>query len=80
MIVETIIDFFCSLIYALFSGFELVSLPYNLLGALVSILECGTWVVGADIMALFLASIAFWWAVHMSIGLAIWVWKLLPLT
>lgn len=80
MIVETLVEWACSLIGGLFSALEFVQLPLDLLGTLASILQYGSWIVGADILALFAATVVFWWGVHMSIGLAVWVWDKLPLT
>lgn len=80
MIGETLVDLFFGLMRGLFSSLELFSLPTQLIGTLETILSYGVWVVGADIMVLFVGSVVFWWSVHLSIGLAIWVWERLPLT
>lgn len=80
MIVETLVSWACSFFVGLFSGFEIVTLPVELISVVARFMEVGVWVVGGDILALFIASVVFWWGVHLSIGLAIWVWDLLPLT
>lgn len=80
MIGEVLIDLFFSLFRTLFSTLEFINLPTQAINALSTITVYGTWIVGADILALFVGSVVFWWGVHMSIGLAVWLWKMLPLT
>lgn len=80
MIGEALIDFFFDLLRFAFAGFEFVGLPTQLVSTLTTITTYGVWVVGADIMALFVSSILFWWTFKMSIGLIVWVWERLPLT
>lgn len=80
MIVETLFAWACDMIYQLFSTFEFINLPVDLLQTLLAILEFGTWVVGADVLALFTSSLLFWAAFNMSAGLIVWIWKMLPLT
>lgn len=80
MIGEALIDLFLGTFRLLFGAIEFVSLPTHLIATLGNILVYGNWVVGIDIMALFVGSVVFWWGVHLSIGLAVWLWKMLPLT
>lgn len=80
MIGEALIDLFLGIFRLLFGAIEVVSLPTDMIGALSTILVYGNWVVGVDIMALFVGTVVFWWGVHMSIGLAVWLWDKLPLT
>lgn len=80
MVGELLIDLFFSIFRGLFSAFEFVALPTQAIGALSTITVYGVWIVGADILALFVGSVVFWWGVHMSIGLAVWLWDRLPLT
>ena len=80
MIGEALIDFFFNLLRGAFSGMEFVALPTQLINTLLTITSYGVWIVGADIMALFTASVIAWWVIPMSIGLIIWIWERLPLT
>lgn len=80
MIGETLIDLFLGLFSGLFGALEFVNLPVQTIGVLTTILAYGNWIVGIDIMALFVGSVVLWWGVHLSIGLAVWLWKMLPLT
>lgn len=80
MIGEVLIDMFFGIFGTLFGALEFVQLPTQLIGTLTTILAYGNWIVGIDIMALFVGSVVLWWGVHLSIGLAVWLWKMLPLT
>lgn len=80
MIGEALIDLFFGIFTVLFGAIEFVNLPTQLIGTLSTILAYGNWVVGLDIMALFVGSVVLWWGVHLSIGIAVWLWDRLPLT
>ena len=78
MIVETIAQLCCNIIYGLFSTFEVFNLPYDLIATLNTILCYGVWVVGADLLLIFASSVALWIGIHFSIGLALWVYDKIP--
>lgn len=80
MIGEAFIDMFFGVFRILFGAVEIFQLPTQFINVLTSILAYGNWIVGVDIMILFVGCVVFWWVFHMSIGLIVWVWKLLPLT
>lgn len=80
MLGEGLIDLFFGIFRILFGAFEVFALPTQTISALTTILVYGNWVVGIDIIALFVGTVVFWWGVHLSIGLAVWLWKMLPLT
>lgn len=80
MIFELLFDFVCTIIYNLFSAFEILKLPLDIINSLCTILEFGVWIVGIDVLAIFTSTVIFWWGIHLSIGVVVWVWKLLPLT
>ncbi len=80
MIVQTAVDMFFGIFSVLFGAIEFVKLPTETIEALTTILAYGNWVVGVDIMALFVATVVFWWGFKMSIGVIVWVWDRLPLT
>lgn len=80
MIVEGLVNMFLGILRGAFSGFELVGLPMQYINTLNTILVYGNWVVGVDIMAIFVGTVVFWWAIKLSVGLIIWLWELLPLT
>ena len=68
------------LISLIFSAFEMIALPVDLISTLYNILCYGSWVVGSDVLLLFVGSVTFWWSVKFSVGLAIWIYEHLPLT
>lgn len=80
MIVESIIDLFFNSLTLAFHGMEIVGLPFQVISVLQTILCYGVWIVGADIMAIFVSLIVGWWVVKFTVGLVIWLWELLPLT
>lgn len=80
MIIEFLFDVCLSIIFGTVSIGEVVALPVELLGVLTTLLQYGVWVVGVDVIALVFSTIFFWWGLKASLGLVIFVWKLLPLT
>lgn len=80
MIIETVFQFCCNLIVGLFSVFELVHLPVDLISTLFTLTNVGVWVVGSDVLLLFTSSVMGWLVFKSSVGLAIWLYKLLPIT
>lgn len=80
MLVSSAVDLFFGLFSGLFDGLAFLGLPYDLINVLGSVLCYGTWIIGADLMALIVGAIVFWWGVKFAIGLVVWLWELLPLT
>lgn len=80
MIVESVVDLFFNTVLLAFQGLEIVGLPFQTINALNTILVYGTWIVGADLMAIFATMIVTWWVIKLTVGLVIWIWELLPLT
>lgn len=80
MILETVLQWACNFIVGLFSVFEFINLPIDLISTLYTITSYGVWVVGADVLLLFTTSVMGWLVFKSSVGLAIWLYKLLPLT
>lgn len=80
MIVQTIVDFFFNTFSLAFSGLEIIGLPLSYINTLQSILCYGVWVVGADLIAIFVSMVVGWWTIKLAVGLIVWVWELLPLT
>lgn len=80
MIVEGLVGLFFDMLSLAFRGMEIVGLPFQLISVLQTILCYGVWIVGADIMAIFVSLVVGWWAVKFSVGLLVWLWELLPLT
>lgn len=80
MVGEVLIDLFLDMFSVLFGALQVLTIPVDLIGVLSTILCYGVWIVGGDVLAIFVGSVVFWWGVHLSIGLAVWVWERLPLT
>lgn len=80
MIVQNVVDLFFSVLGMAFSGLEIIGLPLQYINTLQTILVYGVWVVGADIMALFVSMVVGWWTIKLAVGLVVWLWELLPLT
>lgn len=80
MIVGSLVDLFLGIIRGALSGFEIIGLPLQYINTLNTILVYGVWIVGIDIMALFVSTVVFWWSIKLIVGLIVWLWELLPLT
>lgn len=80
MIVGTLIDLFFGILRVAFGTFEAVQLPTQAIDVLSTLTVYGMWVVGVDILALFVGTIVFWWVTKFSVGLVVWIWERLPLT
>ena len=80
MIFETLIDYFVSLLSLAIDGFHAVSLPFDLISALGTVVSYGSFVVGADLMLIFCSCVVGWLTLKISVGIIIFVWRLLPFT
>ena len=80
MIVQSVVDLFFTVLGNAFGALEFIGLPLQYINTLQTILVYGVWVVGADIMALFVTMVVGWWTVKLAVGLVVWLWELLPLT
>lgn len=80
MIVETVFSWACSFLQLLFSGFQVLQLPANLIDVLVDILCYGVWVIGVDLISIILTNVIFWLSLKFSVGVTVWLWRLLPFT
>lgn len=78
MFIELICTIGSTILKGIFSVFSLVSLPYDSINTLSTILQYGTWVVGSDVLLLFTGTVFTWWGVKASIGIAIWVYEHIP--
>lgn len=80
MIVEGIVGFFFEVLAFAFSGLEVIGLPFDVINTLQTVLVYGVWVVGADILAIFVSLVVTWWLLKFAVGFVVWLWELLPLT
>ena len=80
MILETIINIFCVMLDGLLSGFELVQIPKQGIEALATVTAYGSYVVGADLLLCFASVVATWMLIKITVGVGLFLWRLLPLT
>lgn len=80
MIVEGVTGLAFSIIEFVFSTFQILSLPVNLISVLVDFMQVGAWVIGADLLGLVFSSVIFWLGFKFTAGLVLFIWRLLPLT
>lgn len=74
MIVSGLAGLFYKILLWALSGMEFVGLPFALINALQTILVYGVWIVGADILALFISTVVGWWTIKFTVGVVLWVW------
>lgn len=68
------------LINFIFNGFTVLGVPVSALSYLFNFIEVGVWVVGPLCLSAVFTSVAFWFGFRLAAGLALFVWRLLPLT
>lgn len=80
MIVSGTVDLFFAILRGAFSGLEIIGLPLQFINTLQTIMVYGVWIVGADVISIFVTTIIAWWTIKLAVGLVVWLWELLPLT
>jgi hypothetical protein len=80
MIFETMLQFCTSLICTAVSLCGVITLPSNLLSTLQAVTCYGSYVVGSDLLLIFCSNVTFWLAAKVTIGLVLFIWRLLPFT
>lgn len=80
MVVESLVDMFINLMLLVCDTISLVPLPVAMMDVLFDILCYGTWIIGADFMAIFLSVVVGWFVARFTIGVVVFLWELLPLT
>lgn len=80
MIFEVPINLLCGLIVKALEGFNLVTLPVNAIQALGAFCAYGSHVVGADLLLIFCSCVLGWAVLKATLGLLLFIWRLLPLT
>lgn len=80
MIFEIPINLLCGLIVRALEGLNLVALPVNAIQALGAFCAYGSHVVGADLLLIFCSCVLGWAVLKGTLGLLLFIWRLLPLT
>lgn len=80
MIFEGLINILCGLIVGVLQGFNMVTLPVNLIQALGAFCSYGAYIVGADLLLIFASCVLMWMTIKSVLGIILFIWRLLPLT
>ena len=80
MILETLINIFCVMLDGLLSGVEFIQIPKQGIEALATVTAYGSYVVGADLLLCFASVVATWMLIKITVGVGLFIWRLLPLT
>lgn len=80
MIFEIPINMLCGLIVGVLETMNLVTLPVNAIQALGAFCSYGSHVVGADLLLIFSSCVLAWAVLKGTLGLLLFIWRLLPLT
>lgn len=80
MIIEGVTGLAFWFVGLLFEGFQVVSLPVNLVSVLLDFMKVGAWVLGVDLLGIVFATVSFWLTFKFAAGLILFIWRLLPLT
>lgn len=81
MIIEFFLNILIGFLDLCLSGLgNVISLPVDAIGVLATIWGYGTFILGPDLFVLAMSSIFFWFVTRFTIGLVVFLWKLLPLT
>ena len=80
MIVEFIVNCFCGLLDGVFLTVNFVSIPVNGIQVLGTFVSYGASIIGADLLLLFCSTVMMWSTLKLSLGLILFMWRLLPFT
>lgn len=80
MIIEGLSNIVFWLFGLIFDAFSIVTLPANLISALLTIIKYGIWIVGLDLWVIFWSCVIGWLVFKFTAGLVLFIWRLLPLT
>lgn len=80
MIFNIFIDILVDLIVTAIGTLNFVTIQTDVIMSLAKFTRFGAYVVGSDILLIFSASVLMWMGVRFTVGLVVFVWKLLPLT
>lgn len=80
MIIDGLATFAMWIIELIFSGFQVISLPANLVSVVLDIMKFGAWILGADLLVIIFGNIFFWLNFKFTSGLVLFIYRLIPLT
>jgi len=71
---------FVTFLDTLISTVSMITLPIDMISALSTVSAYGSWVVGSDLLMIFATCVFSWTTIKISIGVILFIWRLLPLT
>lgn len=80
MILEGLAGFAMWIIEMIFAGFQVISLPVNLISVLIDFMKYGAWILGGDLLAIVFSCVFGWLTFKFTAGLLLFIYRLIPLT
>ena len=80
MIIEFFVTLVTNLLNSALSAAQVLTIPSDIAGALSTFIAYGNYVVGGDLLLLFATSVTTWMTLKLTVGVVLFVWRLLPLT
>ncbi len=80
MIIEFFVTLVTNLLTSALSAAQVLTIPSDIAGALSTFMAYGNYVVGGDLLLLFATSVTTWMTLKLTVGVVLFVWRLLPLT
>lgn len=81
MIAEGLITLFVSILRMAIAGIgSTVSIPLDTIATLANVCGYGNYIVGMDVLGVFAGLVVFWTTVKCTIGIVLFIWRLIPLT
>lgn len=80
MILEFTIDIFCNFLVGLLDAANAVAIPVNGIQTLATFASYGSYIVGSDLLLTFCGVVLMWMTIKLSVGIGLFLWRLLPLT
>lgn len=80
MIIEFFVTIVTNLLTSALSAAQVLTIPSDIAGALSTFIAYGNYVVGGDLLLLFATSVTTWMTLKLTVGVVLFVWRLLPLT
>lgn len=80
MIFEVLLGICKTILINAISSLGVLHLPLDIAAFLGTVTNYGAFCVGGDIMFMFTSSVMFWFGVKCSLGIVLFIWRLLPFT
>ena len=80
MVTETIMQVCSDILISALNGVSTLNLPTALIAILADYTAYGVWILGADLCLAVMSCVMFWIGVKLTLGVVIFIWRLLPFT